>query len=271
MRIPLADLGTLGRIARRTRILGLAAALAAVAAAVTAVAVATGLGGERSAYLPQGSSGIVVLDVSASISSDTYGRIRATLDRLAGSDGRYGLILVSDTAYEALPPGTPARELRAFERFFRIPAAAAPGELPQPPRSPWVDAFSAGTRLSTGLRVARDVVVRERLVDPAVLLVSDLDDDTSDLESLTNAALGLRRAGATLRVVSLDASPEDERFMRRLVARSADVVAARLTSESGSDGSGGDVPRSLAVLAVLLAVALAALLGLTERLRWRAA
>ncbi len=267
MRIPLAGLDALAGAARRTRLLGLATGGLALAVAVGSVAAAAAHRGDRSAYLPSGSNGIVVLDVSASISSDTYGRIRATLDRLARSDGRYGLILVSDTAYEALPSGTPAGELRSFARFFRIPPAGAPGEIPRPPRSPWVEAFSAGTRLSTGLRVARDVVVRDRLADPAVLLVSDLDDDTSDLESLTSAALGLRRAGATLRVVSLNASPEDERFMRRLVARSTDVVAARLPGEGGA-GSGGSVPWLLAALGVVLAGALAGLLVVTERLRW---
>ena len=74
----------------------------------------------RRSLLPA-TTAIVVLDVSASISSETYDRIAATLDRLADSNGRYGLVLFSDTAYLALPPGTAGAELRPFVRFFRVP------------------------------------------------------------------------------------------------------------------------------------------------------
>jgi len=269
VRILLADLSPLAAAARRTRRLGLAAAWLAVMLSAAAVAVASELRAERDVYLPPGSNGIVVLDVSASISSDTYARIVATLSRLAGSGGRYGLVLVSDTAYEALPPGTPAAELRRFERFFRVQPRSA-GEIPQPPRSPWTDAFSAGTRLSTGLLLALDIVRRDRLARPAVLLVSDLDDDTSDLESRTSAAISLRREGAALRAVSLNAAPEDEQFMRRLLEKPADVGSARLPGEAGYAGGSQSVPRLVAALAVLVALALAALLSMTERLRWRA-
>ena len=71
--------------------------------------------------------------------------------------GRAGLILFSDTAYQALPPGTPVTELGSFERFFRIARPTSPGLQPQPPRSPWTSSFSAGTRISTGLSLALDV------------------------------------------------------------------------------------------------------------------
>lgn len=271
MRIPLTDLSALAAAARRTRLLGLVAAALVVLLSAAAVAVASGIRAERDVLLPRGSNGIVVLDVSASISSDTYARIAATLESLAESGGRYGLVLVSDTAYEALPPGTPARELRRFERFFRVPARSAPGEIPQPPRSPWTDAFSAGTRLSTGLRLTLEIVRRDQLARPAVLLVSDLDDDTSDLESLTGAAIALRRAGAELRAVSLNAAPEDEQFIRRLLEKPSDVVGARLPGEEGYAGGTQTVPRLLAALTILVAFALAAFLGVTERLRWRTA
>ena len=269
-RIPLADLKPLVAATRRTRRLGLAAAGLVVVLSAAAVAVASAPRAERNVFLPHGTNGIVVLDVSASISSDTYARIVDTLSRLAGSDGRYGLILVSDTAYEALPPGTPAAELRRFERFFRVPARSG-GEIPQPPRSPWSDAFSAGTRLSTGLQLALDVVRRDRLARPAVLLVSDLDDDISDLEPLTSAAISLRREGATLRAVSLNAAPEDGQFMSRLLEKPVDLAPARLPGEAGYAGAEQPVPRLLAAITILVGLALAALLGLTERLRWRAA
>lgn len=270
MRIPLASPGSLEATARRTRLVRLGAAALAVGLAAAAALAALGLRGDREPYLPRGADGIVVLDVSASIASDTYARIAATLARLADSEGRYGLVLFSDAAYEALPPGTPAAELRRFERFFRIPARSVSGEVPQPPRSPWTDAFSAGTRISTGLLVALDVVRRNALSRPAVLLVSDLDDDVADVERLASAALSLRREGAQLKVVSLNAAPEDERLVRRLLARPVDLVQARLPGESPAAGARA-VPRLFAVLAVLLALALTALLALTEAVRWRTA
>lgn len=270
MRIPLAGPRSVEAAARRTRVLRLGAGAFAVGAAAAAALAAVGLRGDREPFLPPGADGIVVLDVSASIASDTYARIAATLSRLAASEARYGLVLVSDTAYEALPPGTPAAELRRFERFFRIPERAAPGQVPQPPRSPWTDAFSAGTRLSSGLLVALDVVRRDRLDRPAVLLVSDLDDDVADVERLTSAALSLRREGAHLRIVSLNAAPEDERLVRRLLARPVDLVQARLPDERSAE-SARSLPRLLAVLAVVLALALASVLATTEAVRWRRA
>ena len=94
--------------------------LAAVAAAAAVVLLGRGEAAPPGP-LPEGTDGLVVLDLSASISTDTYARIGATLDGLAESGGRYGLIVFSDTAYLALPPGTPAAALRTFARRFDVP------------------------------------------------------------------------------------------------------------------------------------------------------
>ena len=119
--------------------------------------------GRRPCSLP-GQTAIAVVDVSASISWDTYARI--ALDARTGygtSGGRAGLVLFSDTAYQALPPGTPVSELRGFERFFVSgQAAGARGSQPQPPRSPWTETFSAGTRISTGLSLALQTLSSEQ-------------------------------------------------------------------------------------------------------------
>ena len=112
------------------------------------------------ALLPAGSDGLVVLDLSASISSDTYARIGGTLDRLADSGGRYGLIVFSDTAYLALPPGTPAAELRPFARQIRS-AGARRSARSWCRRTPGRGSFSAGTKISTGLQLALDTIQRE--------------------------------------------------------------------------------------------------------------
>ena len=170
---------------------------------------------------PSGTDGLVVLDLSASISSDTYARIGATLDELADTGGRYGLIVFSDTAYLALPPGTPAAELRAFARRFDLPEQT--GGALTVPTGPWTDSFSAGTKISTGLQLALDTIKAKRLGRPAVLLVSDLDDDVGDLE--------------------------------RLLRRSSDLSAASLPGEE--DTGHQDVRLALVLAALTAAVALA--------------
>ena len=206
--------------------------------------------------------------MSASISSDTYARIDATLGRLVRSNGAYGLILFSDTAYQALPPQTPARELKPLQRFFELPEQRSPGALPRAPRSPWTEAFAAGTRISSGLSLALDVIRGNRLVRPAVLLVSDLDDDDDDIERVSQVAIAYRSAGIPLHVVGLNASPEDAAFFRRFVTGNGSFTQAALRSERGVGGS-VTVDRLFAGLAIVLALALAAFLLLSEPLRWR--
>ena len=208
--------------------------------------------------LPAGTDGLVVLDLSASISTDTYARIGATLDGLADTGGRYGLIVFSDTAYLALPPGTPAAELRAFARRFDLPEQA--GGAITVPTSPWTGSFSAGTKISTGLQLALDTIEERRLGRPAVLLVSDLDDDAGDRERLTGTALALRRAGIPVRVVALNAAPEDERYVKRLLRRPDDLAAAALPGEEREGGRPVRLPLFLAALAAAVALALRELL-----------
>jgi hypothetical protein len=265
--IPLADVRRLERAARRTRRMRLLSAGAVVVAAALALAVALRTHPRAAVFLPQGTNGIVVLDVSASISSDTYAGIAATLDRLASSRGRYGLVLFSDTAYQALPPGTPARELGAFERLFTVPRRTAPGGSPSAPANPWSDQFSAGTRISTGLQLALDVIRAQRLGRPGVVLVSDLDDDTGDIDALTSVALAYRKLGIPLRVVGLDPSPDDERLVTRLLEQPSDLQPATVRSERGA-GVEAPSPVPLILLALAAAASLALLLALTERLRW---
>lgn len=220
--------------------------------------------------LPTTSGGIVVLDVSASISSDTFARIHATLERLIRSNGRYGLVLFSDTAYLALPPATPARELRPFARFFDVAQRQGVGALPEIPHSPWTDSFSGGTKISTGLAVARDVIRAQHLADPAVLLVSDLDDDTADLDRVSQLAVAYRRAGIPLHVIGLDPAPEDVAFIRRLLPEKTAFTRAALPGE-GSARAFGPVDRTLVIAAIFVALGLGLLAVLSSTLRWRSA
>jgi hypothetical protein len=265
--IQLADFPAFARAALISRWLRLAAALLALVLVAVAVVAAPRRTASASALLPGGATGIVVVDVSASISWDTYARVAATLDRLRSGGGRAGLIFFSDTAYQALPPRTPVSELGPFQRFFEVSRPTQPGFQPQPPRSPWSDQFSAGTRISTGLALALDVVRKQHLHRPMVVLVSDLDDDAGDLESLTSVALAYRRLGVPIRVVGLNPSPEDMRLVGRLLPPGGGIVTAALPGEQQA-GAGTTVPTSMVVVAAALAVALAAFLVLTERVRW---
>jgi hypothetical protein len=265
--IPLGDFAAFVRRSLAVRRIQLVLGLLLVVFATTALLAAWSTRTTTSSLLPRSASGIVVLDVSASISSDTYARIAGTLDRLVRSDGEYGLVLFSDTAYQALPPHTPSRELRPFARFFAVRQASGPGALPEPPRSPWADAFSAGTRISTGLALALDVIRENLLARPAVLLVSDLDNDSADLERVTRVAIAYRRAGIPLHVVGLNPAPEDIAFIRQIVPRNGNLTTAPLPDDrAGSTSASLDLP--LVIAAVLVAVAFGAFAAASERLRW---
>src|SRR3954451_22781507 len=105
--IELADFRSFARNAARTRWLRLALALLAILLAVVAALAAPRGAAPSTALLPAGSSAVAVVVVSARISWATYARIAAPLDLLRRGGGRAGLVLFSDTAYQALPPGTP--------------------------------------------------------------------------------------------------------------------------------------------------------------------
>jgi hypothetical protein len=269
MRIALADFAAFSRAFRRSRALQLAAAAAVAAAAVLLFVAAPRSAVQPNAALGTRATSIVVVDVSASISWDTYARIATTLDGLRRSGGRVGLIFFSDTAYQALPPGTPAAQLAPFERFFVVAQPSQPGFQPQPPRSPWTDTFSSGTRISQGLGLALDTIRRDRLRSPRVLLVSDLDDDTSDLESLTSVALAYRKLGVPISVAALNPSQQDQAYMQRLLPHGGGLVDVPLQTHPHGAAAAG-APVRVVIWAVLLAAALGLLLTVTQRLRWAA-
>jgi hypothetical protein len=269
--VPLADVRPLRRTARRTRAVRIGLALASVGAASVALAASLRTPADAMPLLPPGSDGIVVLDLSASVSASVNRRLAATLDRLANAGGRYGLVLFSDTAYLALPPRTPAVELRSFARFFRVPAQDG-GQLEQLPESPWSGQFSAGTQISTGLALALDVIRRDAGSPATVLLVSDLDDAVSDVEPLAAIAVEYRRENVPLRVVALDADPDDRALMTALLARPGDLlVAPDPGAVAGRPATADGRSVTLVVSAAVTAALLALLLAASARVRWKEA
>jgi len=135
-----------------------------------------------------GSSGIIVLDLSASVFE---GGFEATVRKLVRTDERAGLVVFSDTAYELLPPGSSGREFQPLLRFFR---SSTTGFLPP---NPW-DRFRAGTRISEGLKVARESLEREGQRGGTLVLLSDLEILPDEVQRLVTVLADLRRDGYDL-------------------------------------------------------------------------
>ena len=267
MRIPLADARPFSRRLLRGRALRLGLGAAIAGLAVTALVVSLRLDREVGSSFGSDEGGVLVLDVSTSIGQDTHRQIAQVLREASRSGGRFGLVVYSDTAYEALPPGTPSVELGRFARFFGDDAPA--GRFGQP-LTPWVRAFTSGTKISTGLELARDVLRRDR-IDGGIVLVSDLEDDQNDVGSLTETLISFRRQDVPLRVVGLSPAPRDRRYFEELLPPGAVGIAAKPGQGSAGTTLSGDSGLSVP----LIAVALLALLGLAAneffngRLAWR--
>jgi hypothetical protein len=202
---------------------------------------------------------MLVLDLSASISSDTFSRIGETLRKLAGSGGRYGLVIFSNVAYEALPPGTPASALRPLIRYFSVPSTASPGGAAALPTNPWTSSFSHGTRISAGLDLAHRILVANGLAHSRVVLISDLADDPTDIQRLNQVVVAdYGRNHTPLGVVALNAAPDDKAFFSRIAGTAiadASPAPAKAAPPPSIPPSGLPVTLLLAILATVLAMA----------------
>jgi hypothetical protein len=266
--IPLAGARTLARVARRTALVRAALALVLVLLAGAAILLGRHPHVREIGFLPRGTNGIVVLDLSASISPDTYSRIGASLRDLASSDGRFGLVIFSDTAYEALPPGSPADALKPMLRYFTLPKQRIAGAGQGFPENPWTRSFSAGTRISTGLDLARSILIDERPSNPGVLLISDLDDDLSDIPALTTLASTYKQEHIRLNVVALNASADDEQVFRRFLRGNGTLRHARPPAAEAAPAATTSFPLWLALAALAVALLLGANELWTARLTW---
>jgi hypothetical protein len=265
--IPLADAPALAPAARRTLLVSSVLALLVVAALAAAIVAVRSPHSQTIVALPNKADTIVVLDLSASIGSDTYSRIGATLSSLARSRDRYGLVVFSGQAYEALPPGSPASDLTPLVRFF-VPRQAGPGFASTYPRNPWSDTFSAGTEISSGLELAHTIATSGGVRRPAVVLVSDLDDDPGDLTRVASIVLAYRRDHIPLRIVGLNPSPEDAAFFEQLAGPSSPIVQAGAAAPGAQPRNRTPFPWVYVVLVVAGAVALAVHELWTARLDW---
>jgi hypothetical protein len=266
--IPYPGTAELERVARRTTVVRTALAVAAVVLLVAAALVAwtPRLSTER--FLPaRTNSGLIVLDLSASVSSDTFSRIGTTLRALSERNGRYGLVVFSNSAYEALPPGTPAAALKPIVRYFTLPTKRRPGTSLNFPTNPWAISFTSGTRISTGLALARSLAAANGVARTPVILVSDLADDSGDVPRLTSELLAYRRLGIALRVVPLNAASEDSAFFQRLLGTASAVLPAPPPTGE-TTAVRGAFPIALAALALAAIAVLAAIELWRARLEW---
>jgi hypothetical protein len=267
--IPIADAALLGRAALREQRVRVALALAALLLIAAAILLAARSPGPAPAAAGSGGRPVteVVLDVSGSVgesASDFAGRVLA----------RIGLVLFSDSAEEALPPGTPATQLLPFARSFTPPKKRgeplAYRQLSE--TNPWHPSFSGGTRISAGLATAGAALRRERMHGTA-LLISDLGDAPSDLRKLREELLRLDRMGIGLKILPLpNAFSIDVKWFRRLAGPEgfAHPLPAAVRPAPVKRGPAA-FPLALAGVAVLLALVLAAHELAARPLRWGSA
>jgi hypothetical protein len=261
-RLPLADSAALRAPARRTRLLGLALASVLVVL-LLALAYVTRARTPGTNALPSGASAVVVLDLSGSTRSYPA-PIEDTLRELTRDGRRHlGLVLFSDTAYEALPPETPVEGLRGWLDTF---------ERSDSEHYPWT-AFSGGTAISTGLAAARAAILRDHVAHPHVLLVSDLIDDESDVGKLQFVVGQYATDKIDLRVVSVTGLDSDLSALASLQTHNAKFVAdaaSALIDPKAAEPTRAGLP-AVAILVALLAL-VAALFELGfHPLSWRTA
>lgn len=264
--IPLADAPELRVPARRTFAVRQLLALVCIAAVVAFVLFSRHPHTQTIVPLPAGAKTVLVLDLSASISSDTFSRIGGTLAALSRSGTSFGLVVFSDQAYEAMPPGTPSADLAPFVRYFTLPQQKTPGFAPSFPVNPWGATFTGGTKISAGLDLAHSIAVQG--THPAtVVLVSDLDDDPGDVPRLASVLLAYRRDHVPVRIVGLNPSPDNVALFDKLLSP-APVVAQAPTLAEAPPHDVTPFPWALVILGLVAAGMVTLLIVWAPRLEW---
>jgi hypothetical protein len=268
--IPYVGTRLLRRPAAVTLLVRLVLALVLVVLVVAAVFAARSPRVSEQPFLPPDAGGMIVLDLSASITSDTYSRIQETLRQLVSRGGRYGLVVFSNNAYEALPPGTPASALEPIIRYFSVPNTPTVGAQPTFPTNPWSSSFTSGTEISAGLSLADSVERAAGNAHPQILLISDLADDPQDEQRLVGVLSDFHSTGVSLRVIALNAAPNDSSLFAKMIGNAAAVLPAQLspTRPGPISSPASSFPTLLVVLAALVGVLLAALELRSARLRF---
>jgi hypothetical protein len=255
--VPYGRVEELRTPARRTLATRLVVALAVVALLAGALLAAFDTGPSRSEIVPQGTSGIVVVDLSKSIIESEFEPIGATLRRLISTNTPTGLVVFSDVAYELLPPHAPASALVPLLRFFTPRRGVYP-------TNPWQATFRAGTRISVALDLAHEMLTRDEIPNGSIVLVSDLETASSDYAALSQTLSQLKREKVPVRVVPLRPTDHARKLFTSLLGPGYLLPEPRAVASEGTtvhDKLQGRVSLALVLLGGLLLVAL----GVNER------
>ena len=256
------DVGAFRSIVNRTGLVRWVIAGGALALVLAAASSARDPQTTERALIPQDRVGVVVLDLSLSITDDDYVLIRRTLRRLIAEKASIGLAVFSDAPYELLPPGTPAAELRPFLRFLIAPRLG-------PVQNPWTQTFRAGTRISVALELAKSMLERDEVASGSILLVSDLETAPDDVPALAQTIAEIDRARIRLRIAPLGPSSDALSLFEGLLEDDAIAGFAQQspdTVEPDAGSAGVEIPVSVLVLGALALLFLAAHERLAGRL-----
>lgn len=252
--LPYGELPALKRPRLRTTAFRLVFGVALVGAFLAALTVARNRDARPDPLLPVGTTGMIVLDLSASAGlQPDYGQL---LRRIAAANEPTGVVVFSDHAYELVPPGTPGKDLAPMIRFFSATSV----------ENPW-GSFQTGTNLAAGLELAREVLERDRIERGTILLASDLEFFSDDGARLTTALAELRSEGTELRILPLGAREEQKRFFEAIVGADVFIELDEATAVAAgrSDSTLRLAEENMPWLFVGLVVALALLLAVNER------
>jgi hypothetical protein len=262
--VPVGGIAAFAESVRRLRLVRGGLAFCAVAALAAAFLLARDAQAQPT-LMRAGTSPIVVLDVSWSITTAGYRTVHDTLRDLIASSPTLGLVLFSDTAYEALPPGTPSTVMRPVLRYLE-PIDASSDALPP---NPWGGSLSGGTRIWTGLETALRSLHRNHIKHGSVVLISDLADTPTERGKLVSQIVTFVRQGIPLQVVALNPAPEDERVFRDILDKPTALVSLRPTRRQPSrEEQLAQFPSGLVAAGGILLVVLGANEVALARLSW---
>jgi hypothetical protein len=247
------DVRSFGTAARRALALRVLFAGGAALLLAATVASARDLDPHDRGLLPTGSTGVVVLDLSLSILDDQSGVVRRTLQTLVDTDAPVGVVIFSDVPYELLPPGTPAKELRPI---IRLLTPTAGGKVV----SPWSDTFRSGTRISSALQLATDMLVGDHVKNGSILLVSDLETAPDDVPQTAKVLRAIHRSGTPVRLLALGPSSDARALFGGILGPGAFAPLADgpIRAPEPPDARRRSLPKALLLLGLLFLVALAA-------------
>jgi hypothetical protein len=262
--IPIADSVALRGPLQRTTAVRLSLALLLLLLTAFAVWRAAALNPRPVPFLDRRTTTIVVLDQSKSIYIGAYRRIASLLKVLVDANAPVGLVAFSDTAYEMMPPGTHGSELAPMLRFY---TKGRPGEsdldpLTLYPATPWGDVFSGGTKISSGIDLARSIAHRDHVRHATIVLASDLETAGEDEPKLGLSLLAVRHDPTLeMKVLPLFPIADDLQFFRKYLPASAFIKASQLHApKAQSTGHRLLVssPWPIVLVGALLLIALAA-------------